>query len=79
MKKSPSCGCKPSDIAWMIISAIVHGIGLFLLIFGIQQQWTNSAGPGWIIGWYSLAAIILCIGHIMKRKCGESCSAHGNR
>ena len=83
MGKGDKCTCNP---AWMILSAVLIAVGIFLGVQGFATQlsgqfqasvqggaWDTSA-LGWIVGYYFVGVILIGVGKILKWK--GTCSVH---
>jgi len=72
------CSCSP---VWMIISAIVMAVGIFLLVQGfvtqlqLQGSW-DSSDLTWAVGYYFVGVLLIGAGKILKWKACSCCSAH---
>lgn len=72
------CSCSP---VWMIISAIVMAVGIFLLVQGfvtqlqLQGSW-DSSDLTWTVGYYFVGVLLIGAGKILKWKACSCCSAH---
>ena len=70
-----TCECGPANFIWIILAAIVLGIGVWLLVGGLQMQWT---GMPWLntLLWYAAGILVLCIGKCFKMKACSGCPMH---
>ncbi|MBI4894465.1 MAG: hypothetical protein HY833_01880 [Candidatus Aenigmarchaeota archaeon] len=77
-EKGEKCSCNP---VWMIVSAIVMAVGLFLVVQGFVSQLQlqgslESTGLSWTIGYYFVGILLIGAGKVMKLKACACCSAH---
>ena len=75
-KMGGKCSCGPGNFIWMIISAVVLGLGLWLLLTGIKAQWDGAGSWQLVLTWYAVAIIVIGIGKMFKMK-ACNCPAHG--
>ncbi len=76
MAKEMKCVCGPSNFGWMILSALVCGVGLWLLVGGLMMQWSGGA-MWWQVGlWYAAGALVMSISCCLKKKACSGCPAH---
>ena len=73
----PVCKCGPANFLWMIIAVIIMGVGLWLLVGGIQAQWNGAATWQMTLVWYSLGLLVYGIGKMFKKRSCTGCPAHG--
>jgi hypothetical protein len=71
----PTCSCGPGNWLWVIITAIVMGIGVWLLVGGYLVQ---SAGGTWqnSLTWYALSFLVFGIGKAFKKRSAGTCKVH---
>ncbi len=61
------CTCTPASFIWVIVASVIMGVGLWLLVGGLQGQW---GGASWssVLLWYALGFIVMGIGKMVKKK-----------
>lgn len=66
------CNC---NLLYMVLGALVLGLGVFLFVKGLLLQWNNMGG--WMpVVWYAVGILVMCVGKVLKLKGCGSCSAH---
>ena len=76
MMGGDKCTCTPANFLWMVIAAIVMGVGLWLLIGGLQGQWQGGTWQT-VLTWYALGFLVMGIGKMFKHKSSGMCPVHG--
>lgn len=76
MAKMDRCTCGPANFLWLIIAVIVMGVGLWLLVNGLQGQWSGVDTWQITLTWYAVGFLVLGIGKMFKHKSCGGCPVH---